>query len=117
VGDVLVLDLMRFHDELVPLEAVQAPKEEGLSEKEVEMARQLIAQLTASFDPGAYKDEYNRKLMERIQAKIDGRQIARIEVEEAAEAEVVDLVARLKESLEKAEQERAARPEQRAAGA
>ncbi len=108
VGDTLVLDLMRFHEELIPLEAVQTPKEEGLSEKEIEMAHQLIEQLTAEFDPDTYRDEYNSKLMERIQAKIDGREIARIEVEEAAETEVVDLVARLKESLERAQEEKAA---------
>jgi DNA end-binding protein Ku len=108
VGDTLVLDLMRFHEELIPLEAVQTPKEEGLSEKEIEMAHQLIERLTAEFDPDTYRDEYNSKLMERIQAKIDGREIARIEVEEAAETEVVDLVARLKESLERAQEEKAA---------
>lgn len=108
VGDALVLDLMRFHDELIPLEAVQTPKEEKLSEKEVEMAHQLIAQLAADFKPDAYRDDYNDKLMERIQAKIDGREIARIEVAEAAETEVVDLVARLKESLERAEQRKTA---------
>jgi DNA end-binding protein Ku len=108
VGDTLVLDLMRFHEELIPLEAVQTPKEEGLSEKEIEMAHQLIEQLTVEFDPDTYRDEYNSKLMERIQAKIDGREIARIEVEEAAETEVVDLVARLKESLERAQEEKAA---------
>ena len=108
VGDALVLDLMRFHEQLIPLEAVQAPKEEGLSEKEIEMAHQLIEQLTAEFDPDSYRDEYNSKLMERIQAKIDGREVARIEVEEAAETEVVDLVARLKESLERAQEREAA---------
>ena len=108
VGDALVLDLMRFHEQLIPLEAVQAPKEEGLSEKEIEMAHQLIEQLTAEFDPDSYRDEYNSKLMERIQAKIDGREVARIEVEEAAETEVVDLVARLKESLERAQEQKAA---------
>lgn len=72
------------------------------------MAHQLIAQLSGTFDPTAYRDEYNDKLMERIQAKIDGREIARIEVAEAAETEVVDLVARLKESLERAEDRKAA---------
>lgn len=104
VGDVLVLDLMRFADELIPLEAVEAPEETGINKKEVEMALQLIEQLATDFDPQAYKDEYNEKLMERIRAKIEGREIARIEVEEAAEAEVVDLVARLKESLERAKE-------------
>ncbi len=72
------------------------------------MALQLIAQLSTEFDPESYKDEYNQKLMERIQAKIEGREVARIEVEEAAEVEVVDLVARLKESIERAEERSAA---------
>jgi DNA end-binding protein Ku len=115
VGDVLVLDLMRFHDELMPLEAVQTPQEERPSEKETAIALQLIEQLSAKFEPAKYRDEYNEKLMERIRAKIEGREIARIEVEEVAEAEVVDLVARLKESLEKAERERQAGGEARAA--
>lgn len=109
VGDVLVLNTMRFADELIAMEAVQTPSEEKLSEKEVEMAKQLVEQLTTSFDADAYKDEYNAKLMERIQAKIEGREVARVEVEEAPEAEVVDLVSRLRESLERAEKEREGR--------
>ncbi|NIR44564.1 MAG: Ku protein [Gemmatimonadetes bacterium] len=113
VGDVLVLDTMRFHEELIPLEAVQVPDEVDLSKKEIDMALQLVGQLTAEFQPEAYKDEYNEKLKERIQAKIEGEEVAEIEVEEAAETEVVDLVARLKESLEKAESER---EEKKAAG-
>ena len=115
IGDVLVLDVMRFDDELVPLEHVGTPKEEGLTEKEIQMAHQLIEQLTTGFDPKSYTDEYNEKLLERIRAKIDGRQIAKIEVEEAAETEVVDLVARLKESIDKAERDRETRVERQAA--
>lgn len=108
VGDMLVLDLMRFADELIPLASVEAPPEEKLTDKEIEMAVQLVEQLSTDFDPEAYKDEYTEKLLERIRAKIDGREIARIEVEEAAEPGVVDLVARLKESLEKAVEEKEA---------
>ena len=108
VGEVLVLDLMRFNEELIPLETVQSPSEEGLVDKEIDMALQLIEQLSTDFDPEAYKDEYNEKLLDRIRAKIEGREIARIEEVEAAEAEVVDLVARLKESLERAKEEREA---------
>jgi DNA end-binding protein Ku len=115
IGDVLVLDLMRFADELIPLEYVDTPKEERLTAKEIEMARQLIAQLSTGFEATSYTDEYNEKLLERIRAKIEGRQIAKIEVEEAAEIEVVDLVARLKESIDRAEREREARTEPRAA--
>lgn len=115
VGDVLVLDLMRFHEELVPLDRIDTPGEVELTEKEIEMANQLIDQLSGRFDPAAYKDEYNEKLMELVRARIEGREIAKIEVEEAAEAEVVDLVARLRESIEKAGQERTAGEGARAA--
>jgi DNA end-binding protein Ku len=108
VDGVLVLDLMRFNDELIPLEHVDTPTEEGLSEKEIEMARQLIDQLSTGFDPGSYRDEYNEKLLELIRAKIEGREVATIEVGEPVETEVVDLVARLRESIERAEVERQA---------
>jgi DNA end-binding protein Ku len=95
-----------FEEELIPLEHVDTPEEEGLTEKEIEMAHQLIKQLSTHFDATSYSDEYNEKLLERIRAKIEGREIATIEEEEAAETEVVDLVARLKDSIEKAERER-----------
>ncbi len=106
VGDVLVLDLMRFDDDLIPLEHVDTPKDVELSAKEVEMAHQLIAQLSGTFNPDSYTDEYNEKLLERIRAKIEGREIARIDETEPVETEVVDLVARLRESIDRAENER-----------
>ncbi len=118
IGDALVLITMRFADELVPLEAVQTPGDQRLADKEVEMALQLVEQLSTEFDPEAYRDEYTEKLMERIRAKVEGREVAKVvEVEEAAEAEVVDLVARLKESVEQAEKERKERGKSRAAEA
>ena len=116
IGDVLVLDLMRFDEELIPLDHIDTPEEEGLTDKEIEMAHQLIKHLSAHFDPSSYSDEYNEKMLERIRAKIEGREIATIEEEEAAETEVVDLVARLKESIEKAEREREEGTDRKAAG-
>lgn len=118
VKDVLVLDTMRFAEELISVEQVDIPKpeaEQKLSEKEIDMALQLVNQLSTTFDPETYRDEYNEKLLERIRAKIEGREVATIEVEEAAEAEVVDLVARLKESLEKAEKDRSGEKEKKTA--
>ncbi|UCC71738.1 MAG: Ku protein [Gemmatimonadota bacterium] len=108
VNDVLVLDLMRFEDELRPLNTVETPGEEGLSEREIAMALQLVEQLSASFDPKSYKDEYAEKLLGRIQAKVEGREVAQVQETEPVETQVVDLVARLKESLERAEGERRA---------
>lgn len=108
VNDVLVLDLMRFDDELIPLSNVETPADEGLSEKEIDMALQLIEQLSGSFNPKSYKDEYTENLLARIQAKIEGREVAKIEAEEPVETQVLDLVAKLKESLERTEEGRQA---------
>lgn len=115
VDDVLVLDLMRFSDELIPLTTIETPKEEPLTDKEIDVALQLIQQLSTSFDPQAYGDEYTKKLHERIQAKIEGREIAKIEAEAPVETQVVDLVAKLKESVERAGRERQAGSQAQAA--
>ncbi len=116
VGDLVVLNLMRFAAELAPLESIETPSEEGLTKKEIEMAIQLVEQLSGEFEPESYVDEYTSKLLDRLRAKIEGREIAQIEVEEAVEAEVVDLVARLKESLKRAKS-MAAQSEKAAGGA
>ena len=91
-----------------PVVAVLSNDSMTLSEKEVAIALQLVDQLTGRFDPKNYKDEYTGKLLARIQAKIEGREVAKIEAEEPVETQVVDLVAKLKESLERKEGERRA---------
>lgn len=100
VEDALVLDLMRFPAELVSLEGLTLPGEEELKEKEVKMAIQLVEQMSSEFEPGKYKDEYTETLLDIIRQKVEGKEIVVPEVPEEEEAEVIDLVSRLKESLE-----------------
>jgi DNA end-binding protein Ku len=73
-------------------------KDLKVSERELKMARQLIESLTDTFDPAKYKDEYREKVLELIEAKADGQEIA---VQPAAEepAKVPDLMAALEASL------------------
>lgn len=106
VGKALVLNLLRYPAELVSVETLQVPGDEGLKEKEMQMAAQLVEQLSGTFEPEKYTDEYTEKLLEAIRDKIEGKEIVVPEVEEVAEPEVIDLVARLKESLAKVERER-----------
>src|SRR3954447_11037926 len=56
----LCVETMRYADEIVPGGAVVPPIEEGSepSERELEMARQLVASLASEFDPGKYHDAY-----------------------------------------------------------
>src|SRR5581483_5665448 len=64
----------------------------------VALARQIVQQKTAEFDPKLFSDRYQAALADLIKAKIKGEKIVTSEV--AAPAPVVDLMAALKKSLE-----------------
>ncbi len=100
IGDALVLTMMRFSDELADLGEFSFPSSEGLRKPELTMARQLVDNLSASWDPGKYTDEYVKNLMRIIDAKLKGRK-PKLEARKTRQpADVVDLMARLKASLE-----------------
>lgn len=100
IGDALVLTMMRFADELADLDDFRFPKAEGIRPPELKMAMQLIDSLSAEWKPEKYTDEYRDNLMKVIQGKLKGRRPRLQERETAQSADVVDLMARLRASLE-----------------
>lgn len=68
------------------------------------MAEQLVANLSESFDPSKYTDEYTRNLKDIIKAKSRGKKVEVEEVEEEEETGVLDLMARLQASLDRADE-------------
>ncbi len=99
-GDVMTMATMVFHDEVVSpdtLDEVQEDGEASVSDREVEMAQQLIGSLTAPFEPEKYHDEYRERVLELIEAKAAGEEIKVQPVEEPAK--VPDLMAALEQSL------------------
>jgi DNA end-binding protein Ku len=98
-GDVLTMATMIFHDEVVSPGAIEElPDEEAeASKREVEMAQQLIDSLTGDFEPEKYHDEYRERVLELIEAKAQGEEIAIQPPEEPAK--VPDLMAALEQSL------------------
>ena len=100
IGDALVLTMMRFADELADLDEFRFPKSDGLRPAELKMARQLVDGLSAKWEPEKYTDEYTQNLMRVIQAKLKGRRPKLQERETPQQAEVVDLMERLRASLE-----------------
>jgi DNA end-binding protein Ku len=64
------------------------------------MALQLIDSLSAKWEPEKYTDEYRDNLMKVIQAKLKGKKPRLQERDTSQTAEVVDLMARLRASLE-----------------
>jgi DNA end-binding protein Ku len=73
------------------------------------MAEQLVANLSQPFDPSKYTDDYRANLMKIIRAKMKGKKIDVPEPEERESTQVVDLMARLQESLEMGKKQKAPR--------
>ena len=102
VGDAIVLEIMRFQDELVDIGEFSFPSEDGVRPQELQMAEQLVGNLSQPFDPSKYTDDYRANLMKIIRAKMKGKKLEVPEPEERESTHVVDLMQRLKESLEMA---------------
>jgi DNA end-binding protein Ku len=90
---------MRFGDELVDAGAFSFPESEGVRPQELQMAEQLIGNLTEPFDASKYQDDYRNNLMRIIKAKLKGKKVEAAEPSEPEATPVVDLMARLQESL------------------
>ena len=65
------------------------------------MAKALVNSLASAWEPGKYTDQYRENLLRVINAKLKGRQPKLSAGEEPRQAEVVDLMERLRQSLAK----------------
>jgi len=100
VGDAMMLETMRFANELVDSSELSFPSGDLVRPQELKMAAQLVANLAEPFEPAKYTDEYRASLMKIIRAKMKGQKIEAEPVEEPESTTVIDLMARLQESLE-----------------
>jgi DNA end-binding protein Ku len=100
IDKALVLEIMRFANELADAGDFDFPSADAVRPQELKMAEQLVENLLQPFDASRYVDDYHANLMKIIRAKMKGKHIEVPEPEEREETSVVDLVARLKESLE-----------------
>ena len=99
IEQAIVLSVLRFADELVDVSALDFPVSTDLRKPELEMAKALVTSLAADWEPGKYSDKYRENLMRIIKAKAGGRKITLEAGEEPRQAEVVDLMERLRKSL------------------
>ena len=98
--NVMTMATMVFHDEVINPEAIDElpdDDEAQVSDREVDMAEQLINSLTADFEPEKYHDEYRERVLELIEAKASGEEIVVQPPEEPVK--VPDLMAALEQSL------------------
>jgi DNA end-binding protein Ku len=96
----LCVETMRYADEVLPAEGL-APEDVDLTDKERDMARQLVESLAAeAFEPEKYHDEYREQLLDLIARKESGEEIV-AQPQTEPPAKVLDLVAALEASIEK----------------
>lgn len=100
IGDALVLEIMRFANELVDPSEYTFPGRENVRPQELQMAEQLIDNLAEPFDPSRYTDDYRANLMKVIRAKMKGKKPKLEAPEETHDSGVLDLMSRLRASLE-----------------
>jgi DNA end-binding protein Ku len=100
--DVLVMSTMLFADEVVDpdrLDDIPSAEEVETSDRELDIAKQLVDSLASDFEPDKYRDTYREAVLEMIEKKAAGEEIAvQPETEEAAP--VPDLMSALKASLD-----------------
>lgn len=97
--NVIVLNRIRFQEEIRNITELKLPPLSAMNSKEMDMAVELVEQLTEKFDVAKYKDNYTAKLLEIIKDKAKGKK------QVAPKLKVVhkqndDLMAMLKASLE-----------------
>jgi DNA end-binding protein Ku len=99
--DVLTLSTMLFGDEVLPpdrLDELDAAREAEASQREVAMAGQLIDSLSGKFDPEKFRDDYRDRVLELIERKAAGEEIA-VQPEAEEPVPAPDLMAALEASL------------------
>ena len=97
--DLFVLETMHWPDEIREPEFEELEKKVDVRDTEVKMARQLIQQLSADFDPGEFQDDYRIKLEQMAEKKIEGEEVTVAAEAEEEPTKVVDLMEALKASV------------------
>ncbi len=111
VEDALAISMMFFEDEIrgtADLGIAEIADKVEVRPEEMEMAKKLIENLTAKFEPQKYHDAYREELMKLIRARVEGREVVQVDQPEPETAgNVVDLMERLRRSVEATQKESA----------
>jgi DNA end-binding protein Ku len=101
-GPALVMETMLFADEIVDpdsLDELPVEADGKAGKRELEMAQQLIDTLSTDFQPERHHDEYRERVLEMIERKAAGEEIA-VQPPPEEPARVPDLMAALEASLD-----------------
>jgi DNA end-binding protein Ku len=103
IEDVLAMSTMVFADEVLSperLDEIKEAEEVKTTKRELDIAKQLVESLAGDFKPDSYKDAYRQQVLEMIERKAQGKEIAVQPEPEEVAAPAPDLMGALKASLE-----------------
>lgn len=103
-GPALVLNLLRWGDEVKTLDALELPPagRKNISPAEFKMAQQLVEEMSGPWDPQDFKDEFRIQVMKLVEKKAEageGQTVFEPEEDAPRSGEVIDLTALLQRSL------------------
>lgn len=99
LADCLAIETIYYPDEVRPVSQVPGLPEPGIvSDKELDMAKLLISQLSTPFEPAKYTDDYRQRMLDLITHKIAGEEFHIAPARQ--ENNVIDLMAALQASIE-----------------
>lgn len=98
IENCLAMETIFYPDEIRPISQVpNLPEKVTVNEREMEMAKMLINQLSTPFEPEKYKDEYRARLLDAIEHKVAGEEIQT--APQMQKTSVIDLMSALQASL------------------
>jgi DNA end-binding protein Ku len=103
MGVALGMATMLFPDEVLPAERVDEIAEAAdakTTQRELEIAKQLVESLAADFEPDKFRDNYREEVLQLIERKAEGKEIAVQPPHEEVAAPAPDLMSALKASLD-----------------
>lgn len=103
---VIVMQTMLWPDEVRATDFAGIDEDQHATDKELAMADLLIEQLAGDWEPAEYTDDYAEAVEALVEAKIEGGQVAEAAAPEGGGGEVIDLLAALAQSVEKAKASR-----------
>jgi DNA end-binding protein Ku len=105
--EVIVMQTMLWPDEIrSPDFATLDATEDAAKSNELKMARMLVDSLSGDYDPEEYEDDYQEAVEALVKAKLEGGEVTEAPKAKESGGEVVDLLAALQKSVERAKASR-----------
>jgi DNA end-binding protein Ku len=99
-GKGMVLETLRYGEEVRAAKSYFADiAEKPADDEQLALAKQLIKQKSAKFDPDKFKDHYDDAMRELIKAKLGDKRAKAVIEEKRPTAQVINLMDALKKSL------------------